>query len=125
MNLSVSAAILCVLVVALLPETTYARPPHWLLNRHRRVSDQRLAEIETMLGLEKVKGVAVPVGLGKIDPAIIGRKRRSIPESDLAKPQGPSMLINPDVDSAPGQSGQVPLLWKKDPREKQRNYQLI
>lgn len=119
MHLSVSAAILCILVVGLLPEATYARPYHWLFGRQRRQSDQRLAEIETYLALQRLKGVAVPVGFGKINPAIVGRKRRSIPEDGLVDQQG---LISPDADFTPDQT---PLLWKEDPREKQRNYQLI
>ncbi|CAL1681401.1 unnamed protein product [Lasius platythorax] len=103
MNLSVGATILCVLVVALLSETAYIRPPDWHLSRYRRLSDQRLAELETILALQNVKGVAVPVAFGKVDPAVVGRKRRSITESTL------------------GQSNRIrPLLWKEDPREEQR-----
>lgn len=105
MNLSVSATILCVLMVALISETAYIRPPDWVphLSRYRRLSDQRLAEIETILALQNVKGVAVPVAFGKVDPAVVGRKRRSITESIL------------------GQSNRIrPLLWKEDQRGKQR-----
>lgn len=103
MNFSVSATILCVLVVALLSETAYINPPNWHLRRYRRLSDQRLAELETILGLRNVKGVAVPVAFGKVDPAVVGRKRRSIAESIL------------------GQSNRIrPLLWKEDPREGQK-----
>ncbi|XP_012221160.1 uncharacterized protein [Linepithema humile] len=127
MNLSVSAAILCVLVVALLSETTYARPPpEWLFSqwrhfgdsdtdnipivRYRRLSDQRMAELETLMALEKIKGVAVPVGLGKVDPAAIGRKRRSIsaePVQNVISTMGQSDLIRS-------------LLSKEHPREEQR-----
>ncbi|KAK4877901.1 hypothetical protein RN001_010407 [Aquatica leii] len=48
-------------------------------SRLRRVSDQRLAELETLVALSKMSGklVTVPLGLGKVDPKIIGRKRRS------------------------------------------------
>ncbi|XP_029671615.1 uncharacterized protein LOC115240542 [Formica exsecta] len=103
MNLSVCATILCVLVVVLLSETAYIRPPDWHLSRYRRLSDQRLAELETILGLRNVKGVAVPIAFGKVDPAVVGRKRRSITES------------------IPGQSSRSrPLLWKEDPRKEQR-----
>lgn len=40
-------------------------------SRYRRLSDQRLAEIETILALQNVKGVAVPVAFGKVDPAVV------------------------------------------------------
>ncbi|GAB1862191.1 hypothetical protein CAJAP_03270 [Camponotus japonicus] len=83
MNFSISATILCVLVVALLSETAYIGPPEFHLSRYRRLSDQRLAELETFMGLQNVKGVVVPVAFGKIDPAVVGRKRRSITESIL------------------------------------------
>ncbi|XP_070154153.1 uncharacterized protein [Polyergus mexicanus] len=103
MNLSVGATILCVLVIALLSETAYIRPPDWHLSRYRRLSDQRIAELETILGLRNVKGVAVPIAFGKVDPAVVGRKRRSITGSIL------------------GQSSRNrPLPWKKDLREEQR-----
>ncbi|XP_050452923.1 uncharacterized protein LOC126852302 [Cataglyphis hispanica] len=103
MNLSVGATILCVLVVALLSETAYIRPSDWHLSRYRRLSDQRLAELETILGLRNVKGVAVPVAFGKIDPAIVGRKRRSVLESILDQP-----------------NRNRPLPWKEEPRDEQR-----
>ncbi|KAB0803026.1 hypothetical protein PPYR_05212 [Photinus pyralis] len=47
--------------------------------RLKRVSDQRLAELETLVALSKMSGklVTVPLGLGKVDPKLIGRKRRS------------------------------------------------
>lgn len=37
----------------------------------KRVSDQRLAELETLLALSKMSGklVTVPLAFGKIDPA--------------------------------------------------------
>lgn len=56
-------------------DLAYARP-----HRQKRVSDQRLAELETLLALAKMRGklVTVPIGFGKIDPVKIGkRKRRS------------------------------------------------
>ncbi|XP_065353878.1 uncharacterized protein LOC135948498 [Cloeon dipterum] len=48
--------------------------------RMKRVSDQRLAELETLLALSKMRGklVTVPIGFGRIDPAKIGRRRRSL-----------------------------------------------
>lgn len=40
-------------------------------SRHKRTSDQRLAELETLIALENLRGklVTVPVGFGKVDPA--------------------------------------------------------
>ncbi|CAB0029313.1 unnamed protein product [Trichogramma brassicae] len=53
--------------------------PMKLLSRPKRVSDQRLAELETLIALSKMRGkmITIPVGFGKIDPMKIGRKRRS------------------------------------------------
>jgi hypothetical protein len=42
--------------------------------RIKRVSDQRLAELETLIALSKMRGklVTVPIGFGKIgDPAVM------------------------------------------------------
>lgn len=52
--------------------------PTW--NRNKRVSDQRLAELETLLALARLKGrlANVQVGYGFIDPNKIGRKRRGV-----------------------------------------------
>lgn len=76
-NFFTTLMILCVLNMILMPKTTYSAPPH-LLSRQRRVSDQRLAEIETLLGLLKMKGklVKVPIAFGLLDPKKIGRRRR-------------------------------------------------
>ncbi|KAH0953779.1 hypothetical protein HN011_009708 [Eciton burchellii] len=129
MNLPVSAAIFCILLAALLPETTYARPPGWILSRNRRQSDQALAAWQTKLALDKAEGIVVPVGLGKVDPHTVGRRRRSIPEGDLADPRDLSVMyfycLIADPDSAPSRCAQIPLLRKEDPRDKQRGYQLI
>ncbi|KAJ9576756.1 hypothetical protein L9F63_025347, partial [Diploptera punctata] len=48
------------------------------LCRQKRVSDQRLAELETYMALRNLAGklVTVPVGFGQVDPAKIGRRRR-------------------------------------------------
>ncbi|KAK2720701.1 uncharacterized protein LOC136036344 [Artemia franciscana] len=50
------------------------------LRRSKRVSDQRLAELETLLALAKLRGryVTLPVGLGMINPAKIGKRKRSV-----------------------------------------------
>ncbi|XP_043280914.1 uncharacterized protein [Venturia canescens] len=57
--------------------------------RQKRVSDQRVAELETLLALARMRGklVTVPVGFGRVDPARIGRKRRSSEDSGLEKLQ--------------------------------------
>ncbi|XP_012534508.1 uncharacterized protein LOC105835604 [Monomorium pharaonis] len=126
MNLSVSAPMLCVLLVVLLSEAAYARPADWFLSRPKRLSDQRLAELETLLALQNVKGVVVPVGFGKVNPAIAGRKRRSISDN-LRKLQHLLLLIAQEsAESTADRSDQIrPLPWKEDPREEHRDYQLI
>ncbi|XP_012285833.1 uncharacterized protein LOC105702680 [Orussus abietinus] len=75
-----------VLLLVLLPDLALARPSG-VISRQKRVSDQRLAELETLLALAKMRGklVTVPVGFGRVDPAKIGRKRRSNVDSDLQK----------------------------------------
>ncbi|XP_011699652.1 PREDICTED: uncharacterized protein LOC105456957 [Wasmannia auropunctata] len=83
MNLSIGTSVLCVLLVALLSETVYAKPaasPWYNMQRprYKRQSDQRMAELETLLALEKVKGIVVPIGFGVVDPKVVGRKRRAI-----------------------------------------------
>ncbi|XP_071875396.1 uncharacterized protein [Bombus fervidus] len=99
-SLFVTLMVLCVLNVILMPGTTHARPPS-LLNRQRRISDQRLAEIETLLGLEKVKGkvVTVPIAFGLVDPAKIGRRRRSATNNRFETLQRSMKIIanNPDT----------------------------
>ncbi|XP_018315403.1 uncharacterized protein [Mycetomoellerius zeteki] len=106
MNLSVSTPIVCVLLVTLLSETAHARPPQWLLSRQKRLSDQRLAELETLMALRNVKGVLVPVGYGRVNPAILGRKRRSISEDNLRKLQHFLLLVTQGSESTVDQSDQ-------------------
>ncbi|XP_063865497.1 uncharacterized protein LOC135103359 [Scylla paramamosain] len=68
--------LLLVVCCALLVPHATARPPH----RQKRVSDQRLAELETLLALAKMnnrKYVTLPVGFGLIDVKQIGRRKRS------------------------------------------------
>ncbi|KAK9681221.1 hypothetical protein QE152_g38489 [Popillia japonica] len=64
-----------VIFVLLLVQCSLARPS----SRIKRVSDQRLAELETQLGLQEMKGqlVTVPLAFGIRKPHEIGRKRRS------------------------------------------------
>ncbi|XP_043475637.1 uncharacterized protein LOC122507140 [Leptopilina heterotoma] len=74
------------LLLALVPEVAHARPSGFL-SRQKRVSDQRLAELETLMALSRLKGklVTVPVGFGRVDPAKIGRKRRSNAGNDFQR----------------------------------------
>ncbi|XP_071525017.1 uncharacterized protein [Panulirus ornatus] len=68
--------LLLVVCCALLAPPAAARPPH----RQKRVSDQRLAELETLLALAKMKNrkyVTLPVGFGLIDVKQIGRRKRA------------------------------------------------
>ncbi|XP_076642653.1 uncharacterized protein LOC143353317 [Halictus rubicundus] len=99
-NLFASLTLLCALAVLLMPDQAYARPPP-LLSRQRRVSDQRLAEIETLLGLENVRGkvVTVPVAFGVLDPDKIGRRRRSATNNRLEMLQRIMRIVanNPDM----------------------------
>ncbi|XP_046409175.1 uncharacterized protein LOC124174086 [Ischnura elegans] len=69
-------ALLVILLATVVPSG--ARPLH----RRKRVSDQRLAELETLLALSKMRGklVTVPVGFGRIDPQKLGRRRRALGE---------------------------------------------
>ena len=99
-SLLATLMVLCAIVVILMPGTTHARPSP-LLSRQRRVSDQRLAEIETLMGLENVRGkvVKVPVAFGVLDPDKIGRRRRSATNNRLQALQRIIRLVanNPDV----------------------------
>ncbi|XP_065574566.1 uncharacterized protein LOC136036343 isoform X2 [Artemia franciscana] len=47
--------------------------------RLKRVSDQRLAELETLFDLAKIRSrfVNFPVGMGLIDPGKTGKRKRS------------------------------------------------
>ncbi|XP_034946047.1 uncharacterized protein [Chelonus insularis] len=82
-----SLLILMILIVTL--DSVNARPSSGFLSRRKRVSDQRLAELETLLALAKMRGklVTVPLGFDRVDPAKIGRRRRSSTEYDLQKLQ--------------------------------------
>ncbi|XP_011297738.1 uncharacterized protein [Fopius arisanus] len=83
-----SAGVVSIIVlVALTADFTHARPSAITIGRHKRTSDQRLAELETLIALENLRGklVTVPVGFGKVDPDKIGRRRRSSVEFDLRR----------------------------------------
>ncbi|XP_023212603.1 uncharacterized protein LOC111615419 [Centruroides sculpturatus] len=53
------------------------------LNRERRsgISDQRLAELETLLALSKFKSFHTPVAYGLLDLEKIGKRKRSIEDA--------------------------------------------
>lgn len=80
--------------VALLIPQTHGRP-----YRQKRVSDQRLAELETYMALRKMAGklVTVPLGFGQVDPAKIGRRRRRSLEVLLQELRSPSAQGDPDA----------------------------
>ncbi|KAF7987833.1 hypothetical protein HCN44_003696 [Aphidius gifuensis] len=74
-----------ILIIALLPRPIDARFIDGVLSRHKRVSDQRIAELEALVALAKMRGllVTVPVGFGRVDPDKIGRRRRSSDDNKL------------------------------------------
>lgn len=78
LTMVMKCCLLLVVSCALLTTPVAARPSH----RQKRVSDQRLAELETLLALARMKYrkfVTVPVGYGLIDVHQIGRRKRSEP----------------------------------------------
>lgn len=92
-----SSALLIVgaLAFVLVVPAVLARPPH----RQKRVSDQRLGELEALLALKKLRGklVTVPVAFGQINPNDYGRKRRSAPHS----PAGSHSLLERLLEALP------------------------
>ncbi|XP_026278737.1 uncharacterized protein LOC113206730 [Frankliniella occidentalis] len=82
MKTSSIALLAAAAVLVLLAPAVLARPPH----RQKRVSDQRLGELEALLALKKLRGklVTVPVAFGQINPNDYGRKRRSAPHASAA-----------------------------------------
>ncbi|XP_037570048.1 uncharacterized protein LOC119450615 [Dermacentor silvarum] len=79
--------------VVLLPAIVHCRS---IFNRDRRsgISDQRLAELETLAGLKslrhRLKGITFPVAYGLVDPNKIGKRKRSfesLEDSQQAQPQ--------------------------------------
>lgn len=86
-----------VVFVALLTfPQTHGRP-----YRQKRVSDQRLAELETIMALRKMAGklVTVPLGFGQVDPNKIGRRRRRSLEVLLQELRNQSTQDDPDADA--------------------------
>ncbi|KAK0090240.1 hypothetical protein PV326_004177 [Microctonus aethiopoides] len=89
MNYFLRTLVTVVIIFALVSDEAHARPTYGIISRQKRVSDQRLAELETLLALSRTHGklVTVPVAFGRIDPIRIGRRRRSSLEYDLQKLQ--------------------------------------
>ncbi|ODM97290.1 hypothetical protein Ocin01_09401 [Orchesella cincta] len=92
MNNKVFASFFVLVIIMLIASLTSARPSNQLsLSRQKRQSDQRIAELETLLALQKYgrhrfrmdrkKGVGAdgehPPGYGIIDFHMLGRKKKS------------------------------------------------
>ncbi|XP_073972811.1 uncharacterized protein [Rhodnius prolixus] len=73
------------LTIVLLLVTCYAVHGFRYSSRQKRVSDQRLAELETLVALSHLKAHLKPFryGYGSVDPLKVGRKRRSATNSLL------------------------------------------
>ncbi|XP_033325088.1 uncharacterized protein LOC117219773 [Megalopta genalis] len=126
-NLFASLTVLCALAVMIMPDQAYARPPP-LLSRQRRVSDQRLAEIETLLGLENVRGkvVTVPVAFGVLDPDKIGRRRRSATNNRLETLQRIMRYVANNPDALDEENIlSLPMKMKESLRGNDVDYQFI
>ncbi|XP_068218118.1 uncharacterized protein [Palaemon carinicauda] len=98
LTMAMKCCLLLVVSCALLTTPVAARPSH----RQKRVSDQRLAELETLLALARMKNrkfVTVPVGYGLIDVHQIGRRKRSEPlEIGHQDPSSSSSSSSSDYD---------------------------
>ncbi|KAI9552055.1 hypothetical protein GHT06_022392 [Daphnia sinensis] len=76
---SAHSVLIAVIVLSLLAVSIQAYPS-WRGSRQKRVSDQRLAELQTLLALARLKGkMSTSSGkyYGYVDPSKIGRKKRS------------------------------------------------
>ncbi|KAL1424305.1 hypothetical protein MTO96_003587 [Rhipicephalus appendiculatus] len=76
--------------VVVLPAIVHCRS---LFHRDRRsgISDQRLAELETLAGLKslrhRLKGITFPVAYGLVDPNKIGKRKRSFESQEESQQQ--------------------------------------
>jgi len=74
--------------------------PSW--SRQKRVSDQRLAELETLLALARLKGRMSggrsSYGFLRIDPAKIGRKKRFVGEDDVVNTANEASEASEEVE---------------------------
>ncbi|KAH0550042.1 uncharacterized protein LOC123261600 [Cotesia glomerata] len=93
--------VIVVIVICTIVIDVQARSIGGVLSRRKRVSDQRLAELETLMALARMRGklVTVPVGFGRVDPAKIGRRRRSSIEYNLQKLQRILQTVVNDSES--------------------------
>ncbi|KAL2716568.1 uncharacterized protein V1478_014244 [Vespula squamosa] len=107
--------VLSVLMTILIPEQTEARPSN-IISRRKRVSDQRLAELETLLGLSKMKGkiITIPIAFGVVDPAKIGRKRRSPMDDSSNKLRETLQIDERDSIFLPEENNEILSLPLKD-----------
>ncbi|XP_015586950.1 uncharacterized protein LOC107263831 isoform X2 [Cephus cinctus] len=109
-----TVVVAAVLLMILLPETVHARPSGH--TRQKRVSDQRLAELETLLSLSRMRGklVTVPIGFGRVDPDRLGRRRRSNMESGLQKLQRILQAAAQESNSISEESVELPSSFLED-----------
>ncbi|XP_043233440.1 uncharacterized protein LOC122387373 [Amphibalanus amphitrite] len=66
--------------------------------RVKRVSDQRLAELETLLVLAKINRemqMNMPLGYGTADPFKLGRRKRTAPSGWEASGEGSRLALTP------------------------------
>ncbi|KAF7410264.1 hypothetical protein HZH68_004645 [Vespula germanica] len=114
--------VLSVLMMVLIPEPTEARPSG-IISRRKRISDQRLAELETLVALSNMRGriITVPVGLGVIDPAKIGRKRRSPTEDSFNKLRETLQIDGRDSIFLPEENNEILSLPLKDASDQLEN----
>ncbi|XP_012263770.1 uncharacterized protein LOC105690530 [Athalia rosae] len=118
-----------ILVLVLLAAENDARPSG-RISRQKRVSDQRLAELETLLALERIRGqlVTVPVAFGRVDPAKIGRRRRSSVEGGFERLQRILQAAAQDSQSVGQESDEsASSIWDdiQDRREEETEDQFI
>nr|CAH0108061.1 unnamed protein product [Daphnia galeata] len=112
------SVLIAVVVLGLLAVSIQAYPS-WRGNRQKRVSDQRLAELQTLLALARMKGKMSSTSAkyyGYVDPSKIGRKKRS-----QVNPSDESQLDNhseyesrsyDDRDSAESQEEVYDDIWR-------------
>ncbi|KAG7214091.1 hypothetical protein KM043_001450 [Ampulex compressa] len=127
-TLLTSIVLLSVLALVLGPRSTFARPSP-SLSRQKRVSDQRLAELETLLALQKLKGrlVTVPIAFGVLNPDKIGRRRRSSTDEGLRKLQRVLRFVEENPSFLEEDNDILSAAWKnsEDGRHENGGYPLI
>ncbi|XP_046631991.1 uncharacterized protein LOC124311506 [Daphnia pulicaria] len=112
------SVLIAVVVLALLAVSIQAYPS-WRGSRQKRVSDQRLAELQTLLAIARLKGKMTSSSgkyYGYVDPSKIGRKKRSqaIPadESQLDNHVEYESRADDDRDSAESQEEVYDDIWR-------------